>query len=90
MKERTPSPSATNILRRFCHCRSLMHIWPLCFLALGLYSAPAVGQHAVVLVGSGSTVPAPLYNRWAPEYGKHRPNIQVRYLPVGMQKRDVA
>jgi phosphate transport system substrate-binding protein len=40
-------------------------------------------QNTVVLVGSGSTVPAPLYNRWALEYAKRPSNIQMRYLPVG-------
>jgi len=61
----------------------LSHIWLLSLLALGLHGAPAQAQTAVVLVGSGSTVPAPLYNRWAQEYGKRNPNIQMRYLPVG-------
>jgi phosphate transport system substrate-binding protein len=36
-----------------------------------------------VLVGSGSSVPAPLYSRWTTEYAKHNSNIQMRYLPVG-------
>jgi phosphate transport system substrate-binding protein len=35
-----------------------------------------------VLVGSGSSVPAPLYKRWTEEFGK-RNRIQMRYLPVG-------
>jgi phosphate transport system substrate-binding protein len=34
-------------------------------------------------VGSGSSVPAPIYNRWTQEYGKQNRNIQMRYLPVG-------
>jgi phosphate transport system substrate-binding protein len=38
---------------------------------------------SLVLVGSGSTVPAPLYTRWTQEYGKRNPNVQMRYLPVG-------
>jgi phosphate transport system substrate-binding protein len=42
-----------------------------------------MAQSAVVLVGSGSSVPAPLYNRWAEEYNKRNPNIQMRYLPSG-------
>jgi phosphate transport system substrate-binding protein len=83
MKKRTQSLSAISILRRFCHCRSLSQIGPLSVLALGMHSAPALAQKVVVLVGSGSTVPAPLYNVWTLEYGKHKPNIQVRYLPVG-------
>lgn len=55
----------------------------LSFLALGLQSVPARAQGAVVLVGSGSSVPAPLYNRWTQEYSKHSSNVQMRYLPVG-------
>ena len=58
----------------------------LCLLSLftlGLHSTPAKAQNAVVLVGSGSSVPAPLYNRWTQEYGKRSSVIQMRYLPVG-------
>jgi phosphate transport system substrate-binding protein len=51
--------------------------------AIALACIPAQGQDAIVLVGSGSTVPAPLYNRWAPEYGKRSAKIQVKYLPIG-------
>ncbi|MGD1023224.1 MAG: phosphate ABC transporter substrate-binding protein PstS [Candidatus Sulfotelmatobacter sp.] len=45
--------------------------------------APALAQNAIVLVGSGSSVPAPIYNRWTQEYGKQNRNIQMRYLAVG-------
>ena len=58
----------------------------LCLLSLvvvGVNSTPATAQNAVVLVGSGSSVPAPLYNRWTLEYGKRNSNLQMRYLPVG-------
>lgn len=82
MKERTPSLSPTSILRRFCRYRSLLYICRLSILGLGLHSARAAAQDVVVLVGSGSTVPAPLYRRWTLEYGKRKPNIQVRYLPM--------
>jgi len=58
-------------------------LWLFSLLALGLHSAPAKAQSAVVVVGSGSTVPAALYSRWAQEYGKRNPNIQMRYVPVG-------
>jgi len=61
----------------------LWHIGLLSLLALGLHSAPANAQNAVILVGSGSTVPGPLYNRWTQEYGKRNPNMQMRYLPIG-------
>ena len=55
----------------------------LSLLTLGLDAVPAVAQGAVVLVGSGSSVPAPLYNRWTQEYGKRNANLQMRYLTVG-------
>ena len=58
----------------------------LCAIALTLLISPAYAQHVVVLVGSGSTVPAPLYNRWGQEYGKRNPKIQMRYLPVGTEE----
>jgi|ERR1700722_2163583 len=58
----------------------------LCLLSLfglGPHATLAKAQNAVVLVGSGSSVPAPLYNRWTQEYGKRSASIQMRYLPVG-------
>jgi phosphate transport system substrate-binding protein len=55
----------------------------LSLFALGPYDTVSKAQNAVILVGSGSSVPAPLYNRWAQEYGKRNPRIQMRYLPVG-------
>jgi phosphate transport system substrate-binding protein len=72
----------TTARRRSVRCL-LSHIWLLSLLALVLHSAPAIAQNALVLVGSGSSVPAPLYNRWAQEYDKRNPNIQMRYLPSG-------
>jgi phosphate transport system substrate-binding protein len=68
--------------RRSSRCL-LSQTWVLSLLALGLQSAPATAQNAVVLVGSGSSVPAPLYTRWTQEYSQHSSHIQMRYLPVG-------
>jgi phosphate transport system substrate-binding protein len=65
---------------RFC---LLSHMWLLFILTLVLNSAPAKAQSAVVVVGSGSSVPAPLYSRWTQEYGKRNQNIQMRYVPIG-------
>jgi phosphate transport system substrate-binding protein len=65
-------------LSRFLFSR----IWMFPLLALGVHS-PAQAQNGIVLVGSGSSVPVPLYARWALEYGKRNPKIQMRYLPVG-------
>ena len=67
-------------------------LWPpftLSILAIGLsdfvalHTSSAKAQDAVVLVGSGSSVPAPLYNRWTQEYGKRSAKIQFRYVPIG-------
>jgi phosphate transport system substrate-binding protein len=55
----------------------------LSFFVLGSFGRFASAQNAVVLVGSGSSVPAPLYTRWAQEYDKRNPSLQMRYLPVG-------
>src|SRR5260221_3579286 len=54
-------------------------------LVLGLNISPALAQQTVV-VGSGSTVPAPLYTAWAQEYVKHDSKIQVRYVPAGTEE----
>ncbi|MFZ1050248.1 MAG: phosphate ABC transporter substrate-binding protein PstS [Candidatus Sulfotelmatobacter sp.] len=59
------------------------YILLLALLTLGLQSAPARAQNAIVLVGSGSSVPAPIYNRWTQEYAKRNRTVQMRYLPVG-------
>ncbi|HWO36081.1 MAG TPA: phosphate ABC transporter substrate-binding protein PstS [Candidatus Acidoferrum sp.] len=60
-----------------------IYIYLFFVCTLCLYGIPAVAQNATVLVGSGSSVPAPLLSRWTQEYGKRNPNIQMRYLPVG-------
>ena len=69
-------------LGRLFH-RSFSWIWLVGILAVTLSTILAHAQNSVVLVGSGSSVPAPLYNRLAQEYGKRGPNSQMRYLPIG-------
>src|SRR5713101_8551650 len=61
----------------------LMFVLAAILLAAGFSLRPSFAQDAIVLVGSGSSVPAPLYNRWAAEYNKRNPAIQFRYLPIG-------
>src|SRR5437868_801566 len=51
--------------------------------SLPCFTAPARAQNAVVLVGSGSSVPAPLYNRWAQEFAKRNRTVQMKYVPIG-------
>jgi phosphate transport system substrate-binding protein len=60
-----------------------------CLLALSTFAAAfsfprfSLAQETVALVGSGSSVPAPLYTKWAEEYNKRSPKIQMRYLALG-------
>src|ERR1700723_1075747 len=75
--------SAPGGAQRFSNRPLLSNLQLLPVLAVGLQSAPVAAQNAVVLVGSGSSVPAPLYARWTQEYGKRSANIQIRYLPIG-------
>jgi phosphate transport system substrate-binding protein len=75
--------SGCDVSQPYLRHRSLSHIWLASVLVLGLWSAFAVAQETVVLVGSGSSVPAPLYTRWTQEYGKRNSHIQMRYVPLG-------
>ena len=47
---------------------------------------PMRAQETVVLVGSGSSVPAPLYNRLAQEFNKLSSTTQFKYLPTGTKE----
>ena len=68
--------------RRASYCL-FSYSWVVPLLVLALYCSAVSAQNGVVLVGSGSSVPAPLFARWTQEYGKRNPNVQMRYLPVG-------
>jgi len=76
-------PSQPSTLRRQFHRSSPWFIWLVCILTVVLPGTLAQAQNSVVLVGTGSSVPAPLYNRLAQEYAKRGPNTQMRYLPIG-------
>jgi phosphate transport system substrate-binding protein len=81
--------SASSFKACRCSRRPFACAWFLCIVILGLCgilglcSTPAQAQNSLVLVGSGSSVPAPLYNRWAQEFAKNHQSIQVRYVPIG-------
>jgi phosphate transport system substrate-binding protein len=75
-----PAPS---IARRFSGWRPFLQAWVLPLFASVLFSAAAQAQSSIVLLGSGSSVPAPLYTRCTQEFGKRDANIQIRYLPIG-------
>src|ERR1700687_577159 len=52
-------------------------------LVVGAGSPRCFAQDTVVLVGTGSTVPAPLFSKWNEEYNKRNQALQTRYLPIG-------
>ncbi len=52
------------------------------FLVVCICGAQAADQ-GVVLVGTGSSVPLPLYNKWADAYNQSNSNVQFRYMPMG-------
>ena len=61
------------------------HVLLACLLALGV-GISSLRAQSVVLVGSGSTVPAPLYSVWGQEFAKHNGKIQLRFVPVGTEE----
>jgi phosphate transport system substrate-binding protein len=62
--------------------------WLLWFvISASLLQSFAFAQQSVVLVGSGSSVPAPLYTKWAEQYNQRDPKIQVRYVALGTSER---
>ncbi|MGA7081015.1 MAG: phosphate ABC transporter substrate-binding protein PstS [Terriglobales bacterium] len=52
-------------------------------LAVSAVSPRCCAQDTVVLVGSGSTVPALLFAKWSQEYNQRNSDVQMRYLPFG-------
>jgi len=52
-------------------------------IAMGMAVSPVIAQEAILLVGSGSNVPSPLYTAWTAQFGKLNQKVNVRYLPLG-------
>jgi phosphate transport system substrate-binding protein len=61
-------------------------------LAVLAFPGAVWAQDSTVLVASGSSVPAPLYNRWAQEYNQRNARVRFKYLPTGTQEgiQDIA
>lgn len=47
------------------------------------FAQPVLAQNSVSLVGAGSTVPLPLYSKWAQEFNKANHTVQMQYQPLG-------
>src|SRR5258708_36570678 len=52
-------------------------------ISLTILSPTGLAQTQMVLVATGSTMPAPLYSLWGDGYHKLHPETQLRYLAVG-------
>ena len=52
-------------------------------MSVGIGVAPLLAQDEISLVGSGSSVPSPLYTAWTEQYGKLKQNLRVSYLQLG-------
>jgi len=66
-----------------CNGHHAAWLWAMLLMVGALSTAAKAQEEVIILVGSGSTVPLALYNRWAQEYGRGNPKIQVKYLPIG-------
>ncbi len=57
----------------------------LSLLSVGAVSTSILAGSAMAqqLSGAGASFPAPLYQRWAAEYNKVNPSVQVNYQSVG-------
>lgn len=62
--------------------RAVFLIFLLAAALLSL-TRPGFGQDSVSLVGAGSTVPLPLFNKWAQEFNKINHSVQMQYQPLG-------
>jgi phosphate transport system substrate-binding protein len=68
--------------RRNGYCPQLMQlsIAVLVFLSVAAFAAEPQG---VVLVGAGSSVPLPLYRKWAELYNNNHKAVQLQYVAMG-------
>jgi phosphate transport system substrate-binding protein len=55
----------------------------LSLLSAAFLGLAASSQAAVQLSGAGASFPAPLYQRWAVEFNKANPDVQINYQSVG-------
>ena len=62
----------------------------LCILLMGMYLAscshntsPTTGTQTVLINGAGSTFGYPIYSRWADDFHKLHPNVEINYQSVG-------
>src|SRR5215813_5283589 len=57
-------------------------VWAGVFVIAFVCGLQAADQ-GFVLVGAGSSVPLPLYSKWADTYNQNNSNVQLRYMAMG-------
>jgi phosphate transport system substrate-binding protein len=57
--------------------------WLVLFVLTCVFTLPCLAQVSISLVGAGSTVPLPLYNKWGQEFNKINRSVQMQYQPLG-------
>src|SRR5437588_4842405 len=72
--------SMTNKPRRMGNWLKGLSIILIGSLFTALFAAEPQG---VVLVGAGSSVPLPLYRKWADLYNQNNKTVQLQYVPMG-------
>jgi phosphate transport system substrate-binding protein len=74
------SASTTGKPRRIGNLLKGLSIILIGSLCTAVFAAEPQG---VVLVGAGSSVPLPLYRKWADLYNQNSQTVQLQYLPLG-------
>ena len=60
-----------------------LFLWLSVIFVIGFLPVFARGEDSITLVGAGSTVPLPLYNKWAQEYNKQKSGVMMQYQALG-------
>jgi len=74
------SASMTSKPRRIGNWLTGLSIILIGSLCTALFAAEPQGM---VLVGAGSSVPLPLYRKWADLYNQNNKTVQLQYVPIG-------
>jgi phosphate transport system substrate-binding protein len=80
--ESASSSNASRTQRNGSHSRWLKQLSILLFASLTI-AAFAAEPRGVVLVGAGSSVPFPLYRKWAELYNETNQTVQLQYVAMG-------
>src|SRR5580765_3180839 len=86
VRDRVPKTARSSISsrpRRNGNCLGWVKLISITILAGVCAALVAAEPQGVVLVGAGSSVPLPLYRKWADLYNQNSKTVQLQYLPLG-------